>query len=436
MKKLIGQVIALTNNIFLNEPEGEKFGKEQFSAGRTDSFGFGGFGIEWWYTDIAYKIVENISFMITTEYLSFSDCDHKSIQATIRSTMREVCVDKHIFDNDDVCFARKKTLFECRTISNTEYFAKYLLDKIINNVKSSITDWCVIYTAPRISGETFFIESEKIHVIHKSDKNYWRKLSNIGYATNKINPETGSYKDREISQFSHLNYEYLFATESRGTINGSRFSSSLKLRKLFSVIYAVSPKDNRLHKVMARPYSHSMQIPHKNSNIDAFTTAEIGKLLPYYLEQKILSAEDINKIKVWYELEARLPKNQKDRINKCAHFINKGMNSKDIESYIQYFVALDALYGNRGSVEKSIVRGVSVLPQNSVWNEKITWLFDLRNELVHGGSRFIEEWPDYTRYYKHFNTEPISDIEQLAFLALSNTPFIFTESNKLLKQEK
>ena len=112
------------------------------------------------------------------------------------------------------------------------------------------------------------------------------------------------------------------------------------------------------------------------------------------------------------------------------------MNSKDIESYIQYFVALDALYGNRGSVEKSIVRGVSVLPQNSVWNEKITWLFDLRNELVHGGSRFIEEWPDYTRYYKHFNTEPISDIEQLAFLALSNTPFIFTESNKLLKQEK
>ncbi|NYR10386.1 HEPN domain-containing protein [Psychrobacter sp. BI730] len=435
MKKLIGQVIALTKNILLNEPEDKKLGMEQFSAGRTDPFSFGGFGIEWWYTEAAYKLVENISFMIITEYPSFSDCDHKSIQTSVRSTLREICVDKHVFNSDDVCFGRKKTLFECRSVSNTEYFAKYLLEKIIKNVKSSITDWCVIYTAPRISGDTFFIESERIHVIHKSDKSYWSRLSDIGYVTNDINPETGNYKDRETTQFSRLSYEYLFITESRGTLSGSRFSSSLKLRKLFSVIYAVSTK-NRLHKVMARAYSHSMQIPHKDSNINMFTTSEIGKLLPYYLEEKVLNAEDINKIKAWYELEARLPKGQRDRINKCAHFINKGMNSKDIESYIQYFVALDALYGNRGSVEKSIVNGVSELPQNNGWKEKITWLFDLRNELVHGGSRFIEEWPDYMRYYKHFNSEPALDIEQLAFLALSSMPSILTESNKLLNKEK
>ncbi|MGP4734389.1 MULTISPECIES: hypothetical protein [unclassified Psychrobacter] len=76
MKKLVGQVIALTKNILLNEPEDKKLGMEQFSAGRTNPFSFGGFGIEWWYTEAAYKLVENISFMIITEYPSFSDCDH------------------------------------------------------------------------------------------------------------------------------------------------------------------------------------------------------------------------------------------------------------------------------------------------------------------------------------------------------------------------
>lgn len=429
MKKLIGQVIALTKNILLNEPEDRKFSMEQFSAGKTDPFSFGGFGIYWWYTEAAYKFVENISFMITTEYPLFSDCDHKSIQNTVRTTLREVCVDKHIFNSDDVCFGRKNTLFECRSVSNTEYFAKYILDKVVNNIKSSITDWCVIYTAPRLSGSTFVIESEKIHVIHKSDKNYWSRLSEIGYETYVINPETGNDKDGLATPFSRLSYEYLFVTESRGTVNGSRFSSSLKFRKLFSVIYAVSTK-TRLLKVMEKPYSHSMQIPHKDSIINRLTISEIGKLLPYYSEEKVLNNEDINNVKVWYELEARLLKEQRDRINKCAHFINKGMNSKDIESYVHYFVALDALYGNRGSVEKSIVNGVSELPQNNVWNEKIRWLFDLRNELVHGGSRFIEEWPDYLRYYRHFNAEPASDIEQLAFLALSSMPLIFTESNK------
>lgn len=51
------------------------------------------------------------------------------------------------------------------------------------------------------------------------------------------------------------------------------------------------------------------------------------------------------------------------------------MNSSDIESYINYFVALDALYGKIGSVSKSIEQGVSCLPDSSHWNEKISWLF-------------------------------------------------------------
>ena len=435
MKKLIGQVIALTKNILLNEPEDKKLRVELFYAGRTDPFDSSGFGIEWWYTRIAYKLVESISFMIVNEYPLFSDCDHKSIQTTVRSTLHEVCVDKNIFNSDDVCFGRKRTLFECRSVSDIEYFGQYILEKIISNIKSSIIDWCVLYTAPRISGDTFFIESEKIHIIHKSDINYWRHLSDIGYLTDEINPETGDSRNGRKTRLSGLSYNYLFVVETKGTVVGSRFSSSLKLRKLFSVIYAIST-NTKLLKVTADPYPYSMQIPRKDSGSNEIISSEIGKLLPYYLETRLLRTDDINKIKGWYELEVKLPKEQRDRINKCAHFINKGMNSKDIESYIQYFVALDALYGQRGSVEKSIVNGVSKLPQNNDWNKKITWLFDLRNELVHGGSRFIEEWPDYMKYYKHFNTEPASDIEQLAFLALSSIPLIFTESNKLLNQEK
>ncbi|TOA16868.1 hypothetical protein CGK32_23515, partial [Vibrio parahaemolyticus] len=97
---------------------------------------------------------------------------------------------------------------------------------------------------------------------------------------------------------------------------------------------------------------------------------------------------------------------------------------------INYFVALDALYGKIGSVSKSIEQGVSCLPDSSHWNEKISWLFDLRNELVHGGSRYIEEWPKYMRYYRHFSTEPAIDIEKLAFHALASAPSLFHASNK------
>ena len=59
---------------------------------------------------------------------------------------------------------------------------------------------------------------------------------------------------------------------------------------------------------------------------------------------------------------------------------------------------------------------------SGAFGEKIAWLFDLRNELVHGGSRYVKEWPKYQRYYRHFDTTPSRDIEKLAFAALLRAP--------------
>lgn len=53
---------------------------------------------------------------------------------------------------------------------------------------------------------------------------------------------------------------------------------------------------------------------------------------------------------------------------------------------MNYFIALDALLGRRGAVESSILSGLERLQLGPVQVEKSSWLFDLRNELVHGGS--------------------------------------------------
>jgi hypothetical protein len=101
------------------------------------------------------------------------------------------------------------------------------------------------------------------------------------------------------------------------------------------------------------------------------------------------------------------------------------MNSDDIEAYINYFVTLDALFGERGSVEASILAGVRALDINPAYIEKASWLFDLRNEIVHGGSRYITEWPKYTRYTQHFRSKPMADVQSLAQLAVLRAPYMF-----------
>lgn len=433
MKKIIGQIIALTKNILLNSPDGTQNGMEQFFVGKRDPFRFsGGMGISWWYTQLTFKTLENLSFLINGEIEEFSGCDHKTIQSVIRDTLHEICVDRNIFNGDLVCFSGKDTLFECRTETDANKYGAYILDAILENVRNSISLGCVIYTAPRITGKSFSIGSEKIHVIHKNDTTKWDELIELGYYFGEWNPLTGNFIDGHNSAFSGKDYNYVFVNETEGTNQGNKFSASLKFRKLFSVISALIEYKYRF-KVMARPYSMCMQIPHAKSRDKSFTQNEIGELYPYYGNDIEIKIENIAKIKQWYREEQELTDEQRNRIEKCAHFINKGMNSSDIESYVHYFVALDALYGKIGSVSKSIEQGVSFLPDSSQWNEKISWLFDLRNELVHGGSRYLEEWPKYMRYYRHFSEEPARDIEKLAFHALASAPSLFHESNKKIQ---
>lgn len=427
-KNVITQIITLTKYIFLQSSDISH--KEQFIAGKQGPTGLlsNGVGISWLYESITHKTVEKISFMITSEMHEFSDCDHKSIQKTIRKTMREICLDSTIFHGDDVCFSRKPTLFECRVKIDITRFGEYILEAIISNIRLSISRYCIIYSPLRITGVSFSIESENLHIVQKTDPLEWRKLIDLGYLLDQWNPISENFHDGFTTTLSPLNYNYLFVVESTGTEEGRRFSASLKFRKLFSVIYSLVEYSFR-NKVMAKPHSDCMQLPHKSSKNKSYSRSEIGELLPYYSKTLVVSENDVFKIKEWYQIERKLTEDQKSRIEKCSHFINKGMNTSDIDSYIHYFVALDALFGKRGSVFKSIEEGVNSLPCNDRWNEKISLLFDLRSELVHGGSRYIEEWPQYMKYYRHFTSEPIRDIEELAFHALAAAPKLFYETN-------
>jgi hypothetical protein len=89
-----------------------------------------------------------------------------------------------------------------------------------------------------------------------------------------------------------------------------------------------------------------------------------------------------------------------------------------LDSYVNFFISLDALYGEAGGVEASIQRGIDSLPIDISLKERASWLYDLRNELVHGGSRFCAEWRDYDRYYLHFRTKPEEDIKRISCIAL------------------
>lgn len=427
-EKLLGKIIHLSREIRLHpDPRKPDYGLESFISSSGPNI-LSGVGISWFYSEKAFAILNDIGFLLSIELTEFTECDVEFLKKAVRKTLQDLCRDHLGFDGDAVFFAREATLFECRAIKDARRYAGYVFVQIQNCLRSQIVDFCVIYVAPRISGPSFLVESEGLWVIDKRDRQTWKELCSKGYCLDELNQDTGMLGEpRHRMGFYTQNFDYYFVATGRGPQENCNFECSLRLRKLFSILFAFSEMPGH-NKVEAEPYRYSLSIPHKSASDRVVTMSSIGDLVPYYGSTMQISKQQMQNILGWYEAESGLPQEQRNRIATCAHFVNRGMNTDDIESFINYFISLDALFGERHSVEKTILKGIKALVGGEQLIKKASQLFNLRSELVHGGSRHINEWPRFKEYYEQFRSDPAMDVRELSFMALRSAPRVLTET--------
>jgi len=425
MSPILGQIIRLTRTIHLHSVDGSIRPSAQFLAGKRPHFGLtGGFGLSWWYTSDTFLAFDAVTNLIIRNASEFRDCDPETISETIKETLHEVCVDKSIFDVDAVVFAQQKTLFECRSV-NAEWFSTILLRTIEDNLRTRIGRRCTIYVVPRLQVASFNLCEVSVRLIEKNDGAAWSALIKSGYQFDGWTPQNPTIGLKVDSTFSPQGkFESLLVGEEYGTQKGAQASSVLKFRMLIAVLAAIASEQSgfTFHKAMARPFEFCVQFPHESCSDKRIFRSDCRPIIPFFVSDIHLGTDEIEALRTWYAKYMRCSQITKDRLEKSAHFINRGMNTDDIESYINYFVALDALFGERHSVETSILAGIVSLGLDAIYVEKARWLFDLRSELVHGGSRQFVEWPKYGRYVRHFRTRPLRDVQVLSQMVLTRAP--------------
>lgn len=430
MKKTAKQVVDLLKNIVLRNPPKDSR-KYQFMAGRRKPFTFaGGIGFTWWITPRGSKAIEAIASMMIDFEPEFSGCDHESVEKAISTALQEMSCDRPLFKADDIMFGRCDSLLDCRGVADINVFSSQVLELIRMKVREELSKRCVIYVAPRLTGATFRVLTEGLSVIARTDTEIWQKWVSSEYATGGFDIETATFKDdKSFFPFANAKYDYLFVVENEGTLDHSKFNAQIVLRRFFAVCFSFLARTQRghFHKVMASPLTQCLQFQDISSKAPSMRQSDIGDLLPYYMSDSVIDEKVVSLLQGWYADVANLDDEGRNRSNSAAHFVNRGMNGGDIERYINYFIALDALFGRRGSVEASIVSGVKSLTGADSWSEKVPKLFDLRNELVHGGCRHVKEWRSYRSYYQHFDSRPENDIERLAFHALRMAPAHFSQ---------
>ncbi len=424
IKNITSQLISLLKNIYINKPNIKIHSELGFFAGqkKNSSHGMTGIIIKWWFTELAHTNNKNIAFQIIDFYEEFNFLDLDDIYESVSDTLKEICIDENFFDFDEVLKLKKDTLFECRAEKNIEKFGLIIHNEIIARILRLYTQWCNIYVVPRVTGKSFSINEMGLSVINRADKNSWQQVTMNGYYFAGWTP-----KDEKFCM-TKTRYEYLIVSEQNGTQSGSMFESTLKFRLLLSIMFSIINTNNKhqIHKSAAQPYVQCAQFPKKTDVTNTVTYCECGALLPYYANKNIVFSENMVKELIdWFNDFKTLSIEYFNRVQMCAHFINRAMNTNEIESFINYFISLDSLFGIKGSVEKSIINGVNSLNVDTSWQHKFSYLYKLRNELVHGGSRHFKEWSHYRKYIEHFGSRPEKDIEALSFISLKQAPFLF-----------
>jgi hypothetical protein len=431
-KAILGKVVALTKAIYFKEPSEPATG-HQFRPGDGITKGIfrtSGLYLEWWVTSTAKRFIEDIVRMAAEANQKLRFGSRKSLSKTIGETLKDNAFNRNLFRPDEMIFGgRVNTLFEARAIENVQDFTELLWERINNDLSASISQWLVITPLKRLTCNSFELGYDGISLISSTDAPRWAELATQYLLDSDWNPAIGgSAGGASLNYFIGGSNLTWLACEVYGTNESARESAARKMRTFISVMFSSLYQRDKsiLIYTDARPNSDSIQFPSQSSS-ESFThyMAYIGTLFPSWGNDIELSSSEIADIRGWYTDLQVLPMEIQKRCTAAAHFLNYGLVSGELERFIHFFISLDALFGVRNNVEKTITRALLDLYQTEpVWEYRASRLFDLRSTLVHGGCTSIEEWNGFESYRQHTNSEPSRDVTNAAIKALRLSPHL------------
>jgi hypothetical protein len=425
LKKITQKLLDLTKQVHLQEPQTQSSHPINFFAGKRPFSPLeNSFGTEWWLTQHGCDCCEDIANMAISYDPQLRGGDRESFCKIIDKSLQENANNNKIFNVNKIFFKQASNLLEARAVDNIEEFVSRLWSEIRENLVKSITDWLILYPLHRVKSQSFVLKFDGISLLSSSDADRWQELSSHYSDAKYWNPLFGTWTEG-MDRGSFKDFQLVptwLVCEVSGTALGSKKLAARQMRTFLAVLF--SYLENRvshlLYKSGADKVFYSIQFPKDATQVGCgYVRDSIGNLLPPLLEAIDVQSETLSKVQDWYVQRASSPDSVKKRATTASHFIHYGIIHDDLERFLHFFFALDALFGERGDVERLIIDGVKqTFPIDTTWEKRVKKLFNLRSELVHGGSSEIIDWEGLESYRRHFKSEPLEDVKTAAMTAL------------------
>ena len=416
-----GKVLALTRNIFLRKPSGQKSFKSSFlikSEGR-----YGPFGTEWWTTFTTHLVCADLAQALIITEPKLSQGDEQSFQNLVLEVIRDSLLDSQLFDFAKIFPPNEDTLFGAIAGKNKADFAERMLIRFAAACEGAIRDWLVIYPLQRIHSHSVSLGFNGIALVAANDLATWKAFAGRFEDTGMFDIQTATwFMDSRSAPLLPQRPTTWLLCETRGTVLGARLSAARYMRTFVAVAFSVG-KDkhpNLFTKSGLAPCTYSVQFAGSRGNPPSNSLAAIGSILPPLLEDWEIEEGLIKQVKDWHQKCANASPTEAHRAITASQFLHYSIIADDIERFIHLFITLDALFGERGKVEAKILEGVSrIFAAHPDWEERTRLLFDLRSEVVHGECSNIAEWKELEKYTRRFRSNVFSDAASLAVTSLT-----------------
>lgn len=415
-RKKTAFIASILKGTLLAQPPGSSFRFEGFFPGGRHAFHSGVAPLKWWHTGARRKFEIALARLVIAEEnlgsVNLEDC-----RKTISNLLKETCLSCPPFRPESVLSGAVPSLFECLVVPIEEFGARfyhYLVEELKRTIMSHLT---VRPLTPSLWGVSFSVDCLGVSLISGGEPLAWSQHVSIRHRGADWDYGQRAFKGAEFA-FASEEFDYLAVGIESGTADWCRDRSDMNFRMLLSVVVShfFVRRCLSLQAVMAPPPCSWIQFPESNGVAGASSSAS-EPLLPRFADKIEIRVDDAAAVQEWFEHHQEKPPDLRSRAEKCAFYVNLAMNNRGMYRFVLYYIALDALFGKRGSVESSIGAGVkAAVPELA---DRFNSISDLRNEVVHGGSRMLKEWSRYDRYTDHFGSLPERDIEAIAIKCLN-----------------
>ena len=374
-----------------------------------------GLGITWWRSPRSVRLLRELAIMLV-ERADMPGLDVDTATETVEKVLREHALNGALFKS--VFGGRSQTLFDAKACS-PPLLADRLIVYVDRGIAKSLSNWLVIVAASRIRLTSRPQDFDGVSLVSSEDENTWRDLAKEFASLNDWSPRTGLIHDKPPRVFGDKPPSTWLVCKASGTANSALRQAREHMQVFIAVLLA---NEYRNQPFVA---THSAATPSRycvlfaSSGTSSILARSIGSLIPPLGMEIVVGDPLLGGLSKWYGRRRNSDARVVGRITVGAQFLHHALMSQGIERFMHSYISLDALFGERHSVEQSVLKRVRALglPLRDIGG-RLNKLYDLRNEILHGGSSTVEAWSGHEPYIRHFESKPINDALAIALLAL------------------